>query len=558
MRKKFKDMKVGSKLIAAFAVIIVLYSVTVVTAVLNIKNMSEKMESLYEEPFANVESSLKCISDIQNIGRNLLLMATTDGVDTENASIEKTKETVERVEKELDFLSSGYVSDEEKVGKLVEQMEDMAPARDKVIGFLEAGDDDQAYQAYMNEYNPKATIVRNTLSEVVDLSIEDAQQKLADSQAANVKVLTLFLALAVACIGVTVILWLVITRSITGPIKAVQKAANDIAGGNLDIRLDYEANNELGALSFDIRNTAKTLSKYVEEIRRGLDAIGSGELRYHSDMEFKGDFDEIEKAMERITVLLRDSIQQIGNSAEQVSGGAEQVSNNAQALAQGASEQASSIEELAARVNEISESVKDNADTAVKSSSLANKVGEKLLESNDEMNALLLSIGQIKQNSKEITKIVGEIEDIAFQTNILALNASVEAARAGDAGRGFSVVAGEVRRLASKTAEASKLTSELVVRNADVVEDGLRVVDVAVGKLRDSVEGAQEVTRDVGVISEVSVQQAEAISQIRRSVELISDIVQGNSAMSEESAAASEELSAQAQILKELVEKFEI
>ena len=165
---------------------------------------------------------------------------------------------------------------------------------------------------------------------------------------------------------------------------------------------------------------------------------------------------------------------------------------------------------------------------------------------------------EIRRSSGEIGNIIKTIEDIAFQTNILALNASVEAARAGEAGRGFSVVAGEVRRLAAKTAEASKLTSELIVRNADAVEAGQKVVDAAVSKMQESVEGAQEVKRKVEVISEASTQQSDAIIQIRKSVELISEIVQGNSAMSQESAAASEELSAQAQILKELVERFEI
>ena len=151
----------------------------------------------------------------------------------------------------------------------------------------------------------------------------------------------------------------------------------------------------------------------------------------------------------------------------------------------------------------------------------------------------------------------GVIDSIAFQTNILALNAAVEAARAGDAGRGFSVVAEEVRRLATKTAGASKLTAELVEKNSDAVSDGMDAVNLTAQTLKTSVEGARQVSHKMDKISETSVQQADAITQIRKSVELISEIVQGNSATSEESAAASEELSAQAQLLKELVERFE-
>ena len=558
MRKRFRNLKVGRKLAVAFISIIILYIVTVATAVLNIRNMSEKIESLYYGPFANVESSLKIIADMQVINRNILIMATTDGVDSNNANLEKTRELIEQNQKELENLASGYVSGQDQVDALVQQMNELTPVRAAVMELLEEGKDEEAYQNYLSVYNPKVETVKETLSEVVELSLSDAQDKLVGSQNSSVNTIIIFLILAVACIIMTIILCIAICKSITEPVKEVQKAANEIASGQLNINIGYTARDELGELSENIRNTAQTLNSYVAEIRWGLGALGKGELKYHTEVKFAGDFEKVREGMEEIAALLSDSMQQIGGSAEQVAGGAEQVSNNAQALARGASEQAGFIEELAASINEISDGVKNNADVAVKSSMLANKVGESLVENNRQMQELLGSINQIKQNSREITKIVSEIEDIAFQTNILALNASVEAARAGEAGRGFSVVAGEVRRLAAKTAEASKLTSELIVRNADAVEAGQKVVDAAVSKMQESVEGAQEVKRKVEVISEASTQQSDAIIQIRKSVELISEIVQGNSAMSQESAAASEELSAQAQILKELVERFEI
>lgn len=338
----------------------------------------------------------------------------------------------------------------------------------------------------------------------------------------------------------------------------VKMAANTIAGGQLHINLAYTSEDELGELAEDIRATALALEEYVVEIKRGMIALGGGNLKYQPQVDFKGDFKALEEALREIGDLLRQSIQQIGNSAEQVSVGAEQVANGAQAMAQGASEQASSIEELAVSINEIADSVQDNAGNALQSKERANKVEQSLTEGDGQMDELLDCMQLIKKNSREITSIVKEIEDIAFQTNILALNASVEAARAGEAGKGFSVVAGEVRRLASKTSGASKLTAGLVDKNTEAVNAGLNAVNIAAQTLQESVKGAQEVNDMVENISSASVQQADAVAQIRRSVELISDIVQGNSATSEESAAASEELSAQAQILKELVDQFEI
>ena len=174
------------------------------------------------------------------------------------------------------------------------------------------------------------------------------------------------------------------------------------------------------------------------------------------------------------------------------------------------------------------------------------------------MEEALEAIRAIRRNSDEINSIVSEIEDIAFRTNILSLNASVEAARAGEAGRGFAVVASEVRRLAAKASDAAKMTAGLVEKNSAAVDLGMEAVDTTAHTLGGSVEGAGQVIGMMTKISGLSVQQADSINQIRRSVEAISEIVQGNSATSEESAAASEELSAQAGILRELVEKFEI
>lgn len=558
MKKHFRNLKVGRKLIAAFMIIIILYCVTVITAVMNIKTMSDRVLELYTGPFDNVQMSLEVIGDLQDVGRQLLLIATSDeGADT-TAAIVDVKETIEHEENTLGILTTGYISGEEKIKEFMTDFTTMKEPRDKVISLLEQNRKEEALDAYLNEYAPKAKIVKESLKQVVEAATEDAETTLEDSSNMNQRIVFLIILLAAGCIMFTVILWIMITRSIVVPINEVKKAANDIANGKLSPNLTYTSKDELGELAEDVRRTAETLNLYVSEIQKGLKAIGSGKLNFKSQVEYKGEFAELGNTMDEIVQMLRESIQQINGSAELVSGSAEQVSNNAQVLAQGASEQADSVEELAGNINEIAESVKNNADNAVQSSEVADELGRKIKDSNALMAKLLESIQQIQNNSNEITGIVKEIEDIAFQTNILALNASVEAARAGEAGRGFSVVAGEIRRLASKTTGASKLTAELIDRNSDAVETGVEFVRETATKLQESVDGAQKVNGMVDQISEVSVKQADAVTQVRKSVELISDIVQGNSATSEESAAASEELSAQAQILKELVEQFEL
>ncbi len=558
MRNYFKNMKVGRKLMAAFLVVIVLYMLTVLVSVLNINNLSDEMNKMSEGPFENVETAHEISANIQSVGRNLSVLSTTENVVNEAEYLEDAKATAKKVEAGLKELQTGYVSGASEVEGLSKEFTNLKSVRDEVFRYLEQKNKTAAFDAYFNDYEPQAVKVRSLLSDVVDASKEDVQGSLDDTQALNRQIIMLIFLLAAACIICTVILCIAITRSIVTPVKEVKNAANQIANGQLNINLDYESKNEFGNLADDIRSTAQTLSEYVSEIQKGLFALGSGKLNYESAVEYKGDFIRVGESMEMIGKMLKSSIQQINSSAELVSGGAEQVSNGAQVLAQGASEQASSIEELAASINEIAESVSTNAENAVKSSEFAAQVGDQILENNNQMLKLKDSIRQIQENSREITGIVKEIEDIAFQTNILALNASVEAARAGEAGKGFGVVAGEVRRLASKTTSASKLTAQLIDKNTEAVRAGFEASEMTARTLQNSVEGAKTVNEMVGNISSLSEQQADAITQIRKSVELISDIVQGNSATSEESAAASEELSAQAQILKELVEQFEL
>lgn len=558
MRALFDNLKIGKKLVISFAVIICLYIITVSVSVVNIKSISRGMEKLYEEPFANVQYSLGIYGKMQGVGREMLKLATNESETILAEDVQSIKDSISKLEEQVVLLKTGYVSDKEKVAEFEAEYKKLVPSRTEILNNLESDDRKKALEVYYGTYEAQAQIVRNLVSEIAGLTETDVKVRLEENSRFCNMVLLLILSLAGICILFSIILGYLITRSITVPVNHVKKAANAIANGQLNADITYHSDNELGELADDIRNTAQALNRYVSEIQKGMTALGKGELHYRPGIEFKGDFGAVGEAMIHIGTMLRDSMQQIASSSEQVSVGAEQVSNGSQALAHGASEQASSIEELAVSINDIADIVKENAESAVKSSEFAESVGQEIQESNMRMEDLKECIHQIKKNSSEIRGIVKEIEDIAFQTNILALNAAVEAARAGEAGRGFSAVASEVRRLAAKTTGASKLTADLAEKNSIAVENGINSVNDTALLLKKSVAGSGQVVKMSDKISETSIQQADAISQIRRSVELISEIVQGNSATSEESAAASEELFAQAQILKELVEKFEL
>lgn len=350
---------------------------------------------------------------------------------------------------------------------------------------------------------------------------------------------------------------ILLARNIANPVAEITERMERLAEGDLSSEVPIsKSQDEIGILTDSFAEAAGMMKKYILDISWALTEISKGNFAISLEREFKGDFKQIKEAVLIITDSLSRTMEQIKDAADQVAGGSEQVSAGAQALSQGATEQASSIEELAATINDISEKINNNADNAVQASERADRVGSEASESNRRMQDMLKAMGDISNSSNEIGKIIKTIEDIAFQTNILALNAAVEAARAGAAGKGFAVVADEVRRLASQSASASKNTSVLIENSLKAVENGTQIADETAQALSMVVEGVKEVTAKIDNISQASNDEAQAVSQVTIGMDQISSVVQTNSATAEESAAASEELSGQSQLLKELLKQF--
>ena len=367
------------------------------------------------------------------------------------------------------------------------------------------------------------------------------------------------LVMMVLAILLSIIVALKLANSLSRPMKACADRMRLLVEGDLESPVpEVVSKDETGMLTQSTAELVDGLSTIIHDIGYLLGEMANQNLYIQSTQrdDYVGDFQSIMHSMRNLKVELSEILRQINTSAEQVSSASNQVSSSAQNLSQGAVEQASSVEELAARISEISNQVKNTADSARDVREQTHHAGEGVSVCNQQMQELMNAMEKIHSSSDEIGKIIKTIEDIAFQTNILALNAAVEAARAGVAGKGFAVVADEVRNLASKSAEASKNTSLLITHSTEAVQTGTEIARHTADALSDVVENIQSMVGSIDQISTVSSEQSEAVLQVNEGISQISTVVQSNSATAEESAAASQELSAEATNLKHLVDQF--
>lgn len=349
-----------------------------------------------------------------------------------------------------------------------------------------------------------------------------------------------------------------ILGEIAKPLEEVSEVMNEISNGNLNVSVIGFYKGSFDELKQAVNRMGSRLENIVGEISTVTGEIGSGNLNIENVSAFGGDFNAISDALNTIILTLNNLLGDINNAADQVNSGANQVSDGSQALAQGSTEQASSIQELTASIAEIADQTKSNAVDSNKARELAVDVMGNAEKGNNQMIEMQRSMVDINKSSVDISKIIKVIDDIAFQTNILALNAAVEAARAGQHGKGFAVVAEEVRTLAARSAEAAKETTGLIEGSISKVQEGTKIADETAGALDEIVAGIAKVNDLIGNIATASNEQATGIAQINLGVEQVAQVVQQNSATAEQSAAASEELSSQSMLLKQMIDQFKL
>lgn len=552
----FKNLKISNKLLIGFAIIMIIFAITIGVAILNMNIISNSLQQFYDQQYKVSNSCVLARNAISGIENNMLRIMLTRG--STNEYINNVENEVNSLNEAILAIETGFTGDKELVTKFKSIIDESESYKKNILMLAKSQNATGANNILNANYLPLIDEASNVLSEIetsVDNDINEAilkSRKIFTSSVASVIILF------VISLAIAIISSILITRGIVKPIKNVEKVAYDMSQGKLNAELVYDSNDELGILAKSIKNTTDTLSQYINNISLTLDKISKGNMQIDFDIDYIGDFEPIKDSIEQISTSLSKSLSSINQSSEQVASGAEQVASGSQALSQGSIQQANAIDSLSVSISDISNKVKINTVSAENASKFSQEVQAEVEKGNVLMKQMVDAMSEIEEASSKISKIIKTIDDLAFQTNILALNAAVEAARAGEAGKGFAVVADEVGSLAGKSAESAENTTELIENTIKAIHKGTKLASETAKALDAIVKGAKQSTVYIDQIVVASNEQLDSIDNVINGVEQISAVVQTNSATAEESAAASQELSSQANMLKHEVAKFKL
>ena len=554
-----KNLKIRTKLLATFMLVIILFIGTVAIAIYGLQANANKYSEFYNVEYKVTNNIMSMRRGLQIIVKDLAFITIESDESKKESYQDELQTELTALEENAYWLFENFTGDSQLLDSFSDSIQKAMELQENVITTSET-DNLEAQRILLEEYQPLVQEAVNTLIQISAVEEKTAEDNFLSTVDMQELLVAAQIGMAVVALIITILLSTYLTRSITKPLRQLETAADKIVNGNFDISVTYESKDELGSLTKSFKNMTFILETVISDASRLLSEMADGnfDVRTNAEERYVGSLQSLLLSIRKLNKDLSITLGQINQSADQVASGSGQVSNGAQALAQGATEQAASVEELASTITNISYQVKSTADNAMEARSKSNTAGGEAEICNNQMHDMMDAMEEIARSSNEISKIIKTIEDIAFQTNILALNAAVEAARAGDAGKGFAVVAEEVRSLASKSSVASKNTAELIESSVNAVTRGTKLANSTAESLVQVVNHVRSASTKVDEIANAAEEQAGAIEQVTLGVDQISSVVQTNSATAEESAAASQELSEQASTLKSLVAKFKL
>ena len=407
---KMRNLKIGTKLLVTFMIIIVMFCATVVTSVSGLQENAEKYSEFYKVGYQITNKVMSMRRGLQIIVKDLSFVTIEDEPEKTQAHLDDMEKELKLLQENANWLFEHFTGDSELLDTFADQIAEAVELQQSVIDTSEVNMD-AARTMLLDEYQPLVDGAVNTLIEISAVAEENAEKDYEETTEMQKTLVNLQLGLAAGALVITLILSLYLTRGITKPLREVEKAAEQIVEGHFDVEVTYKSRDELGSLAKTFKNMTNILDDVISDASRLLSEMANGnfDVRTQAEERYVGNFQSLLLSIRKLNRDLSSTLGQINRSADQVASGSDQVSIGAQALSQGATEQAAAVEELATTIAGISHQVKDTADNALLARDQSSAAGDEVEVCNNQMQDMMNAMEEITRTSNEIGKIIKTI-----------------------------------------------------------------------------------------------------------------------------------------------------
>ena len=555
---------IRKRLSKGFSLITIVCSITLVLCDIAIFAMSSQYEhamSNYGFSQGDIGKAMVTFSEARSSLRAVISYKSTTEINLEKKEYQTKKQLFDT---NLNEVEKSMVTKEgkEAYANIVSKLDDYWNMSDSILKMAATSDPVASENAQKQEFEvlgPKYDELYNAMKELMNLNVKKGD----DLQDVLFVIKIVLGILVLAIIGGSIMtskrIGAKIADQIEKPVADLAERLKKFSQGDLDSPFPEQNNEDEVAFMNDVaKEMAANLNLIISDLSRLMSLMADGNFAISTEIEDKyvGKFVELLESIRNMNRKMDSTLRHVEESTEQVTAGSENLAQSAQDLAEGATEQAGAVEQLQATMSTITEQVADTVNNLNDTSRKAESYAKSADSSKTDMRELMDAMQRISATSKKIENIISDIESIASQTNLLSLNAAIEAARAGEAGKGFAVVAEQIRMLADESAKSAVDTRTLIEGALNEIEEGNQVAQKAADSMEAVVQGINDISDTSKMLSENSNQQIAALREAEKGIEQISEVVQSNSAASEECSATSEELSAQAEAMNEMTAQF--